>query len=251
MSFKGKKIIITGGASGIGAASTQWFAQKGATVFVLDKQVPNYVMDKQTTCYISCDVTDPQQVRNAINTAQQDNKPLDVLFCNAGVHLFANLEESSIEAMQRVMATNFYGTVYCLQQVLPIMKAQKKGCVILMASDQAFIAKEECAIYGASKAAIAQLAKSTALDYASYGIRVNCVCPGTIETPMYQQVLQQFQTKTQLSEQVLRSKVADGLPLRRVGKPEEVAEVVGFLCGEGSAFMTGALVNIDGGYTIK
>lgn len=249
MKFQDKTIIITGGSSGIGAATAQLFSQEGATVYVLDKKALVYPC--KNLRYISCDVSDNQQVKAAIAMIYQKTSLIDYLFCNAGVHLFATIEDSSIDATNHVIATNLLGTIYCLQQLLPIMKKQKSGSIVLMASDQAFIAKEQCAIYGASKAAIAQLAKSTALDYAGYGIRVNCVCPGTIDTPMYQSVIQQFQAKTQLSEQVIRANVADRLPLKRVGKPEEVAEVVGFLCSDAASFMTGALVNIDGGYTIQ
>ena len=249
MRFQDKTIIITGGASGIGAATAQLFAQEGARVYVLDKKKLTYPCNN--IIYIPCDVSDSQQVKTAVAVIQQKTSLIDYLFCNAGVHLFATIEDSSIEAMNQVIASNLFGTIYCLQQVLPIMKKQKFGSIVLMASDQAFIAKEQCAIYGASKAAIAQLAKSTALDYAAYGIRVNCVCPGTIDTPMYQNVIQQFHEKTQLSEQVIRANVADRLPLKRVGKPEEVASVVGFLCSDAALFMTGALVNIDGGYTIQ
>ncbi len=249
MRFRNKTIIITGGASGIGAATAELFAQEGAVVYVLDKQRLAYQMAR--IIYIRCDVSDLQQVKNAIETVQKETSVIDYLFCNAGVHLFATIEESSIEAMNRVIGSNLFGTIYCLQQVLPLMKKQNLGSIVLMASDQAFIAKEQCAIYGASKAAIAQLAKSTALDYAHYNIKVNCVCPGTIDTPMYQNVIKQFQEKTQLSEQTIRANVADRLPLKRIGTPKEVAEVVSFLCSDAASFMTGALVNIDGGYTIQ
>lgn len=249
MRFRNKTIIITGGASGIGAATAELFAQEGAVVYVLDNQQLAYQMAK--IIYIPCDVSDLQQVKNAIETIQKETSVIDYLFCNAGVHLFATIEESSIEAMNRVIGSNLFGTIYCLQQVLPLMKKQNFGSIVLMASDQAFIAKEQCAIYGASKAAIAQLAKSTALDYAHYNIKVNCVCPGTIDTPMYQNVIKQFQEKTQLSEQTIRANVADRLPLKRIGIPKEVAEVVSFLCSDAASFMTGALVNIDGGYTIQ
>ncbi|WP_218813680.1 SDR family NAD(P)-dependent oxidoreductase [Rickettsiella endosymbiont of Dermanyssus gallinae] len=250
MRFQDKTIIITGGSSGIGAATAQLFSQEGATVYVLDKKNLDYPYS-ENIMYFPCDVSNLQQVKVAIATIQEKSPQIDFLFCNAGVHLFATIEESSVEAMNHVITSNLFGTIYCLQQVLPIMRKQKFGSIVLMASDQAFIAKEQCAIYGASKAAIAQLAKSTALDYAAYGIRVNCVCPGTIDTPMYQRVIQQFQEKTHLSEQVIKADVAERLPLKRVGKPEEVADVVGFLCGDTASFMTGALVNIDGGYTIQ
>jgi NAD(P)-dependent dehydrogenase (short-subunit alcohol dehydrogenase family) len=248
--FQNKTIIITGGASGIGAATAALFSEAGATVYILDKKKLVNVAS-QSIQYLECDVSSPNQVKSAIHAILQKSPKIDYLFCNAGIHLFANIEESSDEAIQKVFATNLLGTIYCLQQVLPGMKQQRFGSVVLMASDQAFIAKEQCAIYGASKAAIAQLAKSTALDYAVYGIRVNCVCPGTIDTPMYRAVLEQFHQKTGLTLSSLQAQVAEKLPLKRVGKPEEVAQLVGFLCSDAASFMTGVLVNIDGGYTIQ
>lgn len=248
--FQDKTIIITGGSSGIGAATVALFSDAGAKVFVLDKKKLANVTS-QSIYYLKCDVSNADEVKSAINTILQKNSRIDYLFCNAGVHLFANIEESSKDDMQKVIATNLMGTIYCLQQVLPSMKQQRYGAIVLMASDQAFIAKEQCAIYGASKAAIAQLAKSTALDYAQYGIRVNCVCPGTIDTPMYQTILDQFKQKTGLPLTALQEQVAEKLPLKRVGKPEEVAQVVSFLCSAAAAFMTGALVNVDGGYTLQ
>ncbi|WP_342220476.1 SDR family oxidoreductase [Rickettsiella endosymbiont of Miltochrista miniata] len=248
--FQNKTIIITGGSSGIGAATAALFSGAGATVYVLDKKKLADVLS-ESIHYLKCDVSNADEVKSAMHTILQKNPMIDFLFCNAGIHLFANIEESSNEAMQKVFATNLLGTIYCLQQILPSMKQQGFGSIVLMASDQAFIAKEQCAIYGASKAAIAQLAKSTALDYAQYGIRVNCVCPGTIDTPMYQAVLEQFQQKTGLTLSSIQAQVAEKLPLKRVGKPEEVAQLVSFLCSDAASFMTGALVNIDGGYTIQ
>lgn len=249
--FQDKTIIITGGSSGIGAATVTLFSDAGANVYILDKKKLARTAGSQSVHYLKCDVADAGQVNVAINTVLQQNSRIDYLFCNAGIHLFANIEESSNSDMQKVISTNLMGTIYCLQQVLPSMRKQRYGAIVLMASDQAFIAKEQCAVYGASKAAIAQLAKSTALDYAQYGIRANCVCPGTIDTPTYHAILKQFQQKTGLPLTDLQEQVAEKLPLKRVGKPEEVAQVVGFLCSDAAAFMTGALVNVDGGYTIQ
>lgn len=248
MRFQEKTIIITGGSKGIGAASAQLFAQEGAQVFVFDicplqYESPNIVL-------INCDVSKLEQVGAAVKQVQQQTKQIDYLFCNAGVHLFANVEESTQADLQQVVNTNLLGTIYCLQNVLPIMKQQQFGNVVLMGSDQVFVAKEQCAIYGATKAAIAQLAKSTALDYVRYNIRVNCVCPGTIDTDMYRHVIKKFVEKTNESEQVIHTAVTGKLPMQRVGQPEEVAHVVGFLCSNASSFMTGALVSVDGGYTI-
>jgi NAD(P)-dependent dehydrogenase (short-subunit alcohol dehydrogenase family) len=186
----------------------------------------------------------------AIQAIAQQAHQIDYLFCNAGIHLFANIEESRLNEVHAVINTNLLGTIYCLQSILPIMKQQNHGSIVLMGSDQAFVAKEQCAIYGATKAAIAQLAKSTALDYARYNIRVNCVCPGTIDTDMYRNVLKKFIEQTGESEAELHAMVANKLPLKRIGQPEEVAHVVGFLCSTAASFMTGALVSVDGGYTI-
>lgn len=247
--FQNKTIIITGGSSGIGAATVALFSDAGANVYILDKKKLDVV--SQSIHYLKCDVANTDEVKTAIDSILQQNPRIDFLFCNAGIHLFANIEESSQDDMQKIIATNLMGTIYCLQQVLPIMKQQREGVIVLIASDQAFIAKEQCAIYGASKAAIAQLAKSTALDYAQYGIRINCICPGTIDTPMYHAILEQFQEKTGLSLAMLQEQIAEKLPLKRIGKPEEVAKVVGFLCSDAATFMTGTLVNVDGGYTIQ
>ncbi|MFM2322138.1 MAG: putative oxidoreductase short-chain dehydrogenase/reductase family protein [Pseudomonadota bacterium] len=250
MRFNNKTMIITGGSSGIGAATAMLFSREGAEVYVLDKKNLDYAATARIH-FLHCDISDIKQVQAAVASILQKIAPIDYLFCNAGIHLFANVEESSVVEIQQVIATNLLGTIYCLQQVLPSMKKQAFGTIVLMASDQAFVAKEQCAIYGATKAAIAQLAKSTALDYAKYGIRVNCVCPGTIDTPMYQAIIAQFEQKTGLAAAVIQEQVAKKLPLHRVGKPDEVAQLVGFLCSEASSFMTGALINIDGGYTIQ
>lgn len=249
MKFFSKSIIITGGSSGIGAATAKLFAQEGATVYVFDVQPLSY--QQKGIHYIQCDVAKPEQIAFAVTKVYELATKIDFLFCNAGIHLFANVEETSIEDLQKIVNINLLGTFYCLQQVLPLMRKQHAGAIVLMGSDQAFIAKEQCAAYGATKAAIAQLAKSTAIDYAPYNIRVNCICPGTIETTLYQNVVKQFVAKTGATETEIHQAIAQTLPMKRIGQPEEVAKIVSLLCSEESSFMTGTLISVDGGYTAQ
>ncbi len=248
MNFKNKRVLITGGSSGIGAATAQLFAHKKAQVYVLDRQPLRYV-DKRITWY-ACDVSNTRELDTIISHLMLQIQQVDYLICNAGIHVFATIEETRVEQLQQVIATNLLGSIYCLQRIIPVMKEKKSGSIVLLGSDQAFIAKEQCAIYGATKAALVQLAKSTALDYASYHIRVNCVCPGTIDTPMYRKIVQLFKEKTDLSEEVIETQIKEKIPLKRIGKAQEVAQTIAFLCSDAASFITGAVLSVDGGYTI-
>jgi len=131
------------------------------------------------------------------------------------------------------------------------MKANNAGSIIIMASDQALIAKHNSFAYNMSKAALASIAKTTALDYASYNIRSNAVCPGTIETPLYHQAIDKYCERSGADKAQIHQEESDLQPLGRLGQPEEVAELVLFLASEKSKFITGSLQVIDGGYTAQ
>ena len=128
------------------------------------------------------------------------------------------------------------------------MKQQKYGNIVLTGSDQSFIGKGESAVYGATKGAIAQLTKSTAIDYAKYNIRVNCICPGTIDTPLYHHAVNRYSSKTGVGKDSIYESLKSAQPLSRIGKPEEVAHLVEFLFSEKSSFITGSLLSVDGGF---
>ena len=128
------------------------------------------------------------------------------------------------------------------------MKRQNKGKIVLIGSDQSVIGKGRITVYGATKGAIAQITKGLAIDYATHNININCVCPGTIDTPLYHKAVARYCELTDNDKQDVYDALAKSQPIQRVGKAEEVAALVLFLCGDQSNFMTGSLYPIDGGY---
>ena len=129
------------------------------------------------------------------------------------------------------------------------MKTQQHGVITLVSSDQSFVAKPNSAVYGLSKAALAQLAKSTAVDYAEFNIRVNCVCPGTIDTPLYRRAIAAYSEKYKLPLARVEQAEANEQPLKRIGKSSEVASLIHYLSCDQAAFITGSAIPIDGGLT--
>lgn len=190
-------------------------------------------------------------VRAAVQAVVEKEKRIDMLFANAGIHLFATIEETSDEQLDNLIAINILG-VYCiLQTVLPVMRQQQKGSIVLMGSDQSFVGKGSSSAYGLTKGAIGQLTKSTAIDYAKHGIRVNCICPGTINTPLLHKAVTRFASLSAAKEEDVYTTLDTVQPMGRIGKPEEIARVVAFLLSDENSFMTGSLVSSDGGYVCQ
>lgn len=239
-----KTCIITGGSSGIGLSIVRLFIANNYHVFNLDLQPSELGEFRQ------CDIADVTHVTSIIDKISSEHH-IDVLVSNAGIHFSATIENTSEAELDKVFAINVKGAFAAIKAVLPNMKANKNGAIILMASDQALVAKHNSFAYNLSKTALASMAKTTALDYASFNIRANAVCPGTIETPLYHHAIDNYCQRTGADKAKIHQEEAMQQPLGRLGQPEEVAELVLFLASDKAKFITGSLQVIDGGYTTQ
>lgn len=239
-----KTCVVTGGSSGIGLSIAKLFLKNNYQVFNLDLS-PSPIGE-----FCHCDITNVNQVNHLIhNIAKQHT--IDVLISNAGIHFSADIENTSEEDFDKVFNINVKGAYAAVKAVLPNMKANNNGAIIIMSSDQALIAKSNSFAYNLSKAALASMAKTTALDYAKFNIRANAVCPGTIETPLYHQAIDNYCQKSGENKDHVHQEEEKLQPLNRLGQPEEVAELVLFLASDKAKFITGSLQVIDGGYTAQ
>jgi NAD(P)-dependent dehydrogenase (short-subunit alcohol dehydrogenase family) len=247
MEQEGKIAIITGASSGIGQATKIRLREKGAIVYNLDliNEEPN------DEYYIHCDVSDLESVKQSVNQIFNKHQKLDFLFANAGIHLVGNIEETKIEDFENVISVNLKSVFYTLKAVLPYMRIQRKGSIVLMGSDQSIVGKGKSAVYGLTKGAIGQLTKSTAIDYAEHNIRVNCICPGTIETPLLNNAVEGFRKMTNVEKDTILETLKKAQPINRIAKAYEVANVVCFLLSDEASFVTGSLYSVDGGYTCQ
>jgi 2-keto-3-deoxy-L-fuconate dehydrogenase len=241
--------IVTGGSLGIGAAVCQRFSQQGWRVINVDLCAP-----EQTDSNIewrSCDIADSLQTSEVFASILLQYGRIDALVSNAGVHYSGTIEQTSEIDFDQVFAINVKGAISATKAVLPLMKSQRKGVILYMASDQALIAKQNSFAYNLTKAALASLAKTTALDYAPYQIRANAICPGTIETPLYHQAIDRYVAKSGADKQQVHAQEAALQPLGRIGKADEIAAFTYFLASDEASFITGSLQVIDGGYTAQ
>lgn len=237
-----KTVLITGASSGIGLAIAKCFEAAGYNVFNLD------VKTGDVGQFYKCDVTNHNEVHKIVNEIAKSNV-ISVLISNAGVHFSANIEDTSETDLMRVFDLNVKGAYSLTQAALPHMKKHNNGVVLFIGSDQSTVGKRNSFAYNLSKHALASMAKTTALDYASYNIRANTLCPGTIETALYHNAITAYCARSGANPDEVHAEEAAQQPLGRIGQPNDVAAMALFLASDEAAFITGSLHAIDGGYT--
>ena len=231
-----KKIaIVTGGSSGIGKAAALMLCENGYTVYELSRRGENY----SSIFHITADVTNPASIAAAAAKVIEKEGRIDLLVNNAGFGISGPVEFTDSADAHAQLEVNFYGAFNCIQAVLPQMRAQAGGRIINLSSVAAPIAIPFQAFYSASKAAVIGLTRALAKELGPSGITVNCVAPGVIDTEM----------NGGLDSEALAA-LAEETPLGRIGTAEEVAESVWFLAGGGAPFLTGQVIQPNGGIVI-
>ena len=236
--LSGRRAIVTGHRGGIGAAITKVLRDDGVEVIGLD--LPDF------------DLSRTEDLEERLTTLLSAAGPIDILVNNAGITVLGSVTETSVAEVERVFRVNFLAGYALMRAVLPGMAERGRGAIVNIASDQALIGKQVSAAYGASKAAIAQLSRSAALDWARFGIRVNCIAPGSTDTAMLSGVIgdlakaypDRFPTS---SVEFYRSSV----PMGRFADPSEIAQAVAFLASDAASFITGVIMPVDGGGTAQ
>ena len=253
MRLGGKVAIVTGAGSGIGKASAELFAEEGAKVVAVDwnrdngeKAAADICEQGREAVYCYADVSKPQDAENMVHATLEKYGRLDVLFNNAAVLIMAKLVDTTEETWDRIHSVNLKGVFLGSKYAIPAMIKTGGGSIINMASVLGFVGDPELAAYGAAKGGVIALTKVTALTYGPQGIRVNCICPADVSTPMVQAYFERDPNPEQL-----RQKIYSKHALRRIATPREVAEVAVFLASDASSFMTGSTMVVDGGLTVR
>lgn len=251
MEFINKNVIITGGCSGIGENLAFSFKNEGANVFILDiNNEKGKALENQSPeiIFYNVDLKSERQCKNTIEDINNNYGRIDILINNAGIESDEKLHEITFSNFDNIMKTNLYSMYNISKYVLRIMMEQREGSIINLCSVGGILAWPQIPVYNISKGGVLQLTKSLALEYARYGIRVNCVSPGLIMTPLNEE---SFKKQEGSFEDILSRKTKD-IPLGFIGKPENVTMPILFLASEEKArYITGANLVIDGGYSIK
>jgi NAD(P)-dependent dehydrogenase (short-subunit alcohol dehydrogenase family) len=230
-----KTAVVTGGGSGIGRAIAERLSADGYTVAILDLAPQGPAFGQKA------DVTDRAQVDEALAAVRESLGPITILVNAAGKDGFKRFADLSFESWQRVIDVNLNGVFHCVQAVLPDMIEAKWGRIVNISSSSAHSGQQYMSHYVASKSAVNGLTKCLALEYGPHGITVNAVPPGFIDTPMLRKAAERGMFGASIEEHIERT------PVRRIGRPEDIAATCAFLVSEEAGYITGQLIGVNGG----
>ena len=254
MDLEGQVAIVTGAGRGIGRATALELARLGADIVIaeLDQAGGKRTAEEvgalgRRAVATPTDVTSRADLREMVDRAKTDFGRIDILVNNAGLYRAAATLDVTEEHWDAVMSINAKAVFFCTQAVLPTMITQKGGSIVNLASMAGKVGNKNNLPYNASKAAVVSMTKSLALAHAADGIRVNCVCPGFVETDMWTTVAREQGALMGMTAEEFTRQRAALVPLGRMEKPEDVAHVIAFLAGPRSGYMTGQALSVDGG----
>ena len=240
----GRTALVTGGASGIGEQTVRALARSGARVLIADidnAAASSLATEGGNTEPCQLDVTDPVSIESAL--ARVD--ALDILVNNAGVGHVGTIEQCDLDAWRKLMRVNVDGVFLVTAAALPLLRKTKRPCIVNIGSVAGLVGVKQRFAYCASKGAVVSMTRSLAADYAGL-IRVNCVCPGTVDTPFVEAYLEKYHKH---EKDDVRKQLDARQPVGRLGKPEEIAHLVLYLCSDEAEFVHGSMMAIDGGWT--
>ncbi|OYV25053.1 MAG: short-chain dehydrogenase [Acidocella sp. 20-63-7] len=238
----GKIALITGATAGIGMATARLFAERGASLLLTGRNAAagHALAAELGAEFLAQDIAAPEAAASLVNWVLATHGRLDVLVNNAGVLFNGDVTTCTDTQWDTIMAVNITAVFRLCRAVVPVMAAQKSGVIVNVASDWGLVAANDAVAYGTSKGAIVQLTRSMAADHARQGIRVNAVCPGDTDTAM-------LRGEAGLDVENRLAAMAEAIPLGRIGQPRDVAAAIAFLASDDAAFITGAMLPVDGG----